>query len=118
MKSVLNKLLGYFFLFLEKFSRFLDSAANKRTRRYAFIICVIQIIVCLGACAALVVFMIIEFIKQPILEIRVIMVVALLAVLSFLGSYAYMLITKDLRQIRGWNSNKKEDLAKKNKIEF
>jgi len=114
MKTFVN----LFFRYLEKFSEFLESASKRRQRRYAYFFCSLQIISCLMGAAAMIGFLIYYFPRQAAIDIRMVLIIFCLVTLFMLGSWIHMIITRDLRHIRSQNQNEKEDLAKKNKIEF
>jgi membrane protein YdbS with pleckstrin-like domain len=104
--------------FLEKASAYLEKISKPMAKRTAYFFCAAQIVVSLIAIAIAVVFFAYYFLKQTTLEVRVILVIFLLVMLFMLGSYTHMLITRDLKHIREQYSGKKEDIAKKRKIEF
>jgi cell division protein FtsW (lipid II flippase) len=110
--------MNAFLDFLGKCSAYLDKISKPMEKRMAYFFCVTQIVVCLIAIAIAVVFFGYNFLRQTTLEIRLVLVLFLLVMLFMLGSYAHMLITRDLKHIREQYSGKKEDTAKKRKIEF
>ncbi len=110
--------MNAFLDFLEKASAYLDKISKPMEKRMARFICVVQIVVCMIAMAIAVVFFVYVFMRQASFEVRGALVVFLLAVLLILGPYTYLLITRDLKQLRSQASGKKEDIAKKRKIEF
>lgn len=110
--------MNAFLDFLEKASAYLDKISKPMEKRMAHFICVTQIVVCLIAMAIAVVFFAYNFLRQTAFEVRGALIVFLLAVLLILGPYTYLLITRDLKQLRNQASGKKEDTAKKRKIEF
>jgi hypothetical protein len=103
---------------LEKFSAYLEKISKPMERKMAYVFCIMQIVVCLISVAAAVGFFVYNFQKQTAFEMRMVLLVFLLVMLFILGSYTHMLITRDLRHIRGKDPEKKEDTAKKRKIEF
>ncbi len=110
--------MNSFLDFLEKCSAWLEKVSKSRERRMAYVFIVMQIVVCLMAISIASVFFIYNFLKQTSFEIRMVLLLFLAAMLFLLGSYTHMLITRDLRYIRSQDPNKKEDTAKKRKIEF
>ena len=101
--------------FLERGSAYLEKISKPMEGKMAYFFCFTQIVVCLIAIAIAVGFFAYYFLKQTTLEIRVILVLFLLVMIFMLGSYAHMLITRDLKHIREQYSGKKEDTQRKEK---
>lgn len=106
------------FDFLEKGSAWLDKISKPMEKKLAYVFCVTQIVVCLMAISVAVGFFGYHFLRQTDFSIRMTLIVFLLVILFMLGSYVHMLITRDLKHIRGQDLGKKEDVTKKRKIEF
>jgi hypothetical protein len=104
--------------FLEKGSAYLEKTTKPMEGKMAYFFCFTQIVVCLLAIVGAVGFFAYNFPRQTAFEVRAALVIFLLVILFMLGSYAHMLITRDLKHIREQYSGKKEDTAKKRKIEF
>jgi hypothetical protein len=103
---------------LEKFSAYLEKISKPMERKMAYVFCIMQILVSLIAAAMAIGFFVYNFQKQAAFEMRMVLLVFLMVMLFMLGSYIHMIITRDLRHIRGQDPKKKEDTAKKRKIEF
>jgi len=110
--------MNFFLDFLEKCSRWLDKTTKPMERRMSYFFCMTQIVICLMAMCVSVGLFIYYFQKQTVFEVRMVSAIVVLVILLILGPYTYMLITRDLKHIRGQKTGKKEDTAKKKKIEF
>ena len=104
--------------FLEKGSAWLDKISKPMEGKMAYFFCFTQIVVCLMAIAIAVGFFVYNILRQTAFEVRMSLILFIVVILFMLGSYVHMLITRDLKHIREQNQNKKEDTAKKRKIEF
>jgi hypothetical protein len=104
--------------FLEKASAYLEKISKPMERKLAYVFCTMQILVCLMAAAGAVGFFIYYYPKQTSDKVHVVLIIFLLVMFFMLGSYIHMIITRDLKHIRSEDPNRKEDTAKKRKIEF
>lgn len=104
--------------FLEKGSAFLDRISKPMERKMAYFFCFLQIIVCFLSIGIAVGFFVYNFSRQTAFEVRLTLILFIAVILFMLGGYVHMLITRDLKHIREQNPDKKEDTAKKRKIEF
>lgn len=102
--------------FLEKGSAFLDKISKPMERRMAYFLCTVQIVVCLMAIFAAIIFFIYNFIGQTSFDVRVVMILSGTVILFVLGSYVYLLITRDLKHFRSQISGKGKE--KNNPLEF
>ena len=84
----------------------------------AYFFCGLQILVCLFAEVVAVGVFLIEFRKPVPMDIRVVLLLFIGIVSFLIGSYAHMIITRDLKHIRDTDPKKKKDLLKEKKIEF
>jgi cadmium resistance protein CadD (predicted permease) len=107
-----------FLEFLEKFSEALERMSKSTERKLAYVFCIMQILVSMTAAATAIGFFVYYYPKQSSTDMHVVLIVFLLVMLFMLGAYIHMIITRDLKHIRSQNPNRKEDTAKKRKIEF
>lgn len=104
--------------FLEKGSAWLDKVSKPMEGKMAYFFCFTQIVICLAAISASAIFFTYNFLRHDAFEVRVSLIIFLVAISLLLGSYVRLLITRDLKYLRNLNPNKKESTEKKRKIEF
>lgn len=110
--------MNYFLNFLEKCSVWLDKISKPMEAKVSYFICMAQIVVCFLAMGAAAGFFAYIFPRQTAFDVRLVLIVFLVVILLILGPYTYLLITRDLKQIRDRCKKIKEDTAKMRKIEF
>ncbi len=111
----MRRLIELFFRGLASFSQFLENAAARRQKKYAYFFCVLQIMVSLFAISIAIISFVLYYEKLSELNLILFAILVLALCVFMLGAYIHMIITRDMRDIRGRYTNEKEDTAKKTK---